>query len=580
MGGEDKMTVVRTIGFCCTLLLFGCGGSQLEPQPAAAQQSSVSPETGEWLYATRNAGGGRRAECQKVHAVVLGEQKCKQALCRHGAELARDFSRVCKDLMPDAVAQIERIAKELAGRGSAAATLCEREARQLMSGRCEPAKCVETAQAWATRCAEEATPLVLRMIETNIERATGSEERVSLDARSCTALFGEVQQAAQCNQRFECEDQLGKVEEFRTRCVDRGVTRDLRQAAAELWIQFRAEQPVQPVPVDPGSKLTAKEAPLALEDGTGAVLAVCGQPVRDLPGYLAARRGCDGASVTFVRRIAASARLGNVPHQGDVLFRLRFPSLVVVGELPSRDKSELSAFLDLLDKAARGTAAGGATSERAIAQLVKAANLHLDGVMNSQLFAEEMKKRDDALVPIFAALGGAKKAKIVDTLPDSRFFASLNRARTLALADVGMDGRVDLAESTPAAVVDFHEVFPKAMAAYLDALAPRFELLQKLKAKTRIYDAIKESMRGHASACGEAQKAFRATERQALDCIFGETPCEEGRITELTAAIDAARVRADAEHLQARMALSSLPSDERKTAASEFAASGCRAPWW
>jgi hypothetical protein len=118
------------------------------------------------------------------------------------------------------------------------------------------------------------------------------------------------------------------------------------------------------------------------------------------------------------------------------------------------------------------------------------------------------------------------------------------------------------------------------MAAYLRALAPRFELQQKLKAKARIYDAIKESMRGHATACGEAQLAFRAAERGALDCTFGETPCEEGRTTELTAAIDAVRVRADREHLEARMALSSLPSDERKAAASEFASSGCRAPWW
>jgi len=565
-------------GLTALLVLSGCSGAVQEPLPASRLDARApQPESGEWLYATQRAGSGQKAECSAVHDSVIGEKACKQALCAHGARLGADWLRVCKSIQPGEAAEIEQVTNELKGRAARAATACESEGAELIRGGCTQGQaCVERAQIWATRCDAEATPLVVRMIEVRLERALGNGTPVRLDARSCETMFADVKKASTCVQQFQCSDSLALVEEFRGRCHHGGAT--LEHAVAELAIFAGAQRPTEPIALDPASRLTQERHPLALADGTGAVLAVCGEPVRDLAGYLAKRKSCDGNAVTVVRRFptegGAEARLGRLQHPGDVLFRLRFPSIVVQGELRARDEAELAHFKLMLDELPR------APGQRGMSTLLKAMNLYLDGVQNSALFEQELKQRDESLAAVFQTLAKEKKAKIVETLAAPRFFAAMNRAERLPLADVSLDGRVVAGESTPAAIVDFAAMLPKATAAYRAVLEPEFAHALKLRAPTKSYGETLEKVAAYARTCAEAEVSYGSCESELLSCGFGVQACDEARLQARTQSCDTARVQAERSHLEARLALDSMPESFRKQGLDAFARSGCRAPWW
>jgi hypothetical protein len=509
---------------------------------------------------------------------VLAEKACKQALCAHGARLGADWLRVCKSLQPGDAAEIEQATNELKARASRAATACEGEGTELVRGACTQGEaCIERAQVWATRCGSEATPLIMSMIEVRLERALG--RNVQLDSRSCDTMFANVKKSASCTQQFQCADAIPLVEEFRERCHHGGAS--LEHAVAELAIFAGAERAAEPIALDPASRLTQERHPLALADGTGAILSVCGEPVRDLAGYLAKRKSCDGKAVTLVRRFGtekgAEARFGRLPHPGDVLFRLRFPSLVVQGELRARDEGDLALFKRMLDELSR---APGDAGQKNLAGLMKAMNLYLDGVQNSALFEQELKQRDESLAAVFRGIAKEKKGKIVDTLAAPRFFAAIHRAERLPLADITLDGRVVAGESTPAAILDLAGMLPKATAAYRAVLDPEFAHAQKLKPPTKSYSETLAKIATSAQSCMEAEVSYGSCEGDLLNCGFGVQACDEAALQTRTQTCDTARVRAERGYFDARLAIESLPEAFRKQGLDAFARSGCRAPWW
>jgi len=526
--------------------------------------------------------GGRKGECAAVATRVAEESECKAALCSHGAALAQDWVRVCKDVMPDRVADIERLGEALRKKSVVMAAPCEEQVRGVLrSGCADRANCSEFVQSWATRCAEWSTPLVIRMLEIAAERQAG--ERVQIDARGCPELLGEVKKVALCEQQFACQDSLPTIETYRARCQAGGKPPSLAAAIVQLSIRVGATEKPEPLPVLPTEeKVTPETWPLVLEDGTGGVLTVCGKRARDLPGYLAARKACE-EDVVFVRRFDGDAgpvvRVGRVPHPDDPTFHLRFPSLALAGEHHARYEIALVAFSKALsDATVLAVQSGGA--EKAIRTLVGTVNANLDEIRNSADYETALTQRDSALIPLFRAVGDAKRKAFHLDLAESKLAPALRRAQKYLLADVGLDGKVRVGTSTPAGSIAWDDMLPRAMAAYREALEPRLKLLPRYKPIQSAMDKLSMAADGQASRCAQAIKAFETSEQSLIACAFGVEQCDEARVTKLEATLDQARGEAEVAYPNTVLAIGSLLEEQRVGAWTAAKMAGCREPWW
>jgi hypothetical protein len=145
---------------------------------------------------------------------------------------------------------------------------------------------------------------------------------------------------------------------------------------------------------------------------------------------------------------------------------------------------------------------------------------------------------------------------------------------------VSLEGRVVPGDSTPAATIDFTTMLPKAMGAYRERLQSRVELARTLRPPPKLHTDTLQKLAAHAAECADAEGSYGACEVELLSCAFGVQACDAARFQEKAARCDEARVRAEREHLQARLTLDSLSEEHRKAGIQAFAAPGCRAPWW
>ena len=442
---------------------------------APAASTAPEPQRAEWMFATEGVSGGRKGECKAVSEWLGGEQACKGAFCQHGAALADDWMRSCESIEPRLAPEIERRRGELRAKSRAEPAPCEAEVIGILKDGCRnDAKCPALVETWATRCAEWSTPLVARMLEVAVERQTG--ERFRLDVRSCTDLFGEVSKAASCNQQFACQDSLPKVESYRSRCVTGGKLPPLAAAIAELSVRAGAAEKPAPIRVlADDAKVDPKVTPAPLADGSGSVLLVCGKRVADLKAYLGASAGCT-EDVILARRFEAPSgpvvRFGRLAHPSDSAFMQRFPSLMLDGEIQARFAAALPGFVKSLEEVER-LSSDSKTHRDAIRAFVNTIVLNRDAVRMSRVFDDTLRAHDAKLVPLFVALGEAKKKILHNDLQERRYAPAVRRTQLFPLADIGAEGRAQLGAETLASGADSADMSPKSMAAYNDTLKSR-----------------------------------------------------------------------------------------------------------
>jgi hypothetical protein len=568
--------------FAAGLLGVGCAGApppSADPAPELAK-SELTPKSAEWLYATDGVAGGLAAECRVVPERLEREMRCQHALCRHGAALAKDWLASCRESAPERASSVEQRGAELTKRASRTPAPCEAEIADLVRDGCGERKdCREFVQSWATRCAEYSTPLVLRILEVAVERQAG--EHVGIDGRSCGELFEPVSKAQSCDHEFKCQDSLDALETYRERCEPKGKPVDLAVAVVEASLLAGAAQNVPPIGLVPGAAaLEPKVTPLPLDDGSGAVLSTCGKRAPDVASYLSARASCS-EELVIARRFQEPngpvLRVGHLPHGDDATFRKRFPSLAARGELAARYEAALPAFARDVD-AAIELSRDRKQTQAAILGLVATLVRHLDPVRNSKAFDVAIRERDLGLVPLFQAIGRAKKKALHPDLAERKLAAALHRAEAHALADVGSDGKVRIGELTVASSLELEDMLPKASAAYREELSSRLARLPKLDRSNKTLDKLSAEAATRVDRCGEAAKRAKAAESALIACAFGEKACAGARTTSLGAELDAARQDVEAQYLATALAISSLPEERREPLESRADRAGCSEP--
>lgn len=570
-------------------LLIGCTAGACSPPPpkvevapAATGPRVAEPRSAEWLYATEGVAGGRKGECRAVAEAVMNEAPCKGALCRHGAALSRDWLSLCKALVPERAVEVDAESMELSKKAGGPPAPCEQEASRLLSSGCDKGEeCGAKVQAWATRCSEWSTPLVVRMLEVMVERGGG--ERTRIDSRGCPDLLREVVKATSCAQQFACQDVLPAVDQYRQRCISAQKPATLTAAVVELSVRAGTATPVEPLSITGAAKLDPSIVPLGLEDGAGAVVMLCGKRVQTVDAYLELRKGCSDQELVIARRFEGPSgplvRLGRLPYTNDAGFLLRYPSLRVEGEPRARYAAAAPAFVAALDQAAK-LSAEPKHNAAAVKVFINALVEHQDAVRNSAEFETRLKEHDTALVPLLRELGDAKRRLLNPTLDLDKLGPALERAKRYPLADVDVEGRARLGALSPAAAFELDELLPKATAAYAEVLSGRMKMLTKSKMTERMLSKLSSAADAAASRCGQAMKGMETAERALIACAFGLETCDEATLAATTKELDRQRAAAEAAWPTAVVMLAGLPREMRIGAAKASEMAGCKEPWW
>lgn len=588
------MRTVRALTNCLLagVLASACGGEP-PPRPRTARASSEpQPESSEWLYATEGSKGGREGECKQVLEALRGEERCKQALCRRGERLAKDWLTSCKKRMRDDVHEVLQIQADLADRASQSPTACEREALDLLEGCSGRKDCEGDAQRWATRCAaSDGTPLVVRAIELTVERSLSESHRVKLDGRSCADMDRGVGEALACTDQAACEEGVAQAEQYAARCGEAGAPLTPRAGLRLATLKVGAHQALAPVPVT-SDPISPKDHPVALQDGTGAVLTVCGERPASLASYLELRKACADGVIEIARVFgrdggSPTLRVGKLDAASDTAFLRRFPSLYVAGEREARDSARVSALLAALDRAlalgvkAPAKRAPGATeAPDAVAALVRALDDLGTGLVTSELLKDALRSRDGSLEVVFAELGRRKKVALKDALGADKLLPPLRRAQLLPLADVDLNGVVTPGATSAGGAIDLAPLLPRSVAAYAEALESRFGVLYTRKLTAKGAAAVSAELDVRARACGEAEQSYDASERKLLACSFGVEECDAAAVEAAAKVLDEAAATASKSWSAARVAAAAYGKEGDDQARAVIDSARCLEPWW
>lgn len=309
----------------------------------------------------------------------------------------------------------------------------------------------------------------------------------------------------------------------------------------------------------------------------------CGKRATSVDAYLELRKPCTDGELVLARRFDGPEgpllRVGRLPHLGDVAFLAAFPTLRVEGEPKARYRAALPAFLSSVDLAAK-TAADPKQSTEALRILIAAIEGNIDAVRNSADLETALRAKDDALTPLFAALGEAKKKALHADLSSTKLVPGMLRGKSHELADVDVEGRVRLGAVTQAASVEMVDFLPKAVAAYQAALAGRWKLVEKKKLGTRDTEKLGLAADGEAARCGQAMKGVDAAEKILIACAFGLETCDEAKVVAAVQKAGESRRAAESSWPRSVLALASLPREQRAGAEKAAELAGCREPWW
>jgi hypothetical protein len=322
-----------------------CDSRPPKPAHTAAETEPAEPErTAEWLFVTEQGqvARGPKAECEKVAGWVLGENGCTGELCTHARDLGREWMQRCAKIAAAQRDEVKAVVSEVSRRADLPPDACITQVNDLMrSHSCgEPDACLATAQRWVARCGERyATPLVVLMLARTSERRFKESRTVQLDRRSCKALAEQIAAAAGCDGEQACEPGTNAAAAFLERCVGKDAPLPIRVALGVADVLVGASRPVEPMLVEAESgQLPEGAASLALGDGRGAVVWVCGERPKDLDAFLQVRRRCSPGEVIVARLDGARRlRVVSVPHASDADFARLFPFLELKGERDARE---------------------------------------------------------------------------------------------------------------------------------------------------------------------------------------------------------------------------------------------------
>jgi len=521
------------LGLVFTLLAAACSSPppKSAAEPTSRGQADDWKRSATWLYATSDATSGPPAECEHVRTRLQEELRCRGPLCQYGAEVAQEWLQKCKKLMPAAVEEVSGLEATLRDQMEREPSACSTEFQRFIKDGCEAKDCLEAAQSWATKCAEkEAGPLCVAMLERTVERALGPEERVHLDSRSCSSLATHLKQAARCADEPACKEILPEAEAYRTRCNTDELKPDLGTALAVASILIGAARDPAAVPILRSAEPVAGAAfPLALADGSGAILEVCHRPVFERKDYLEARARCPSGRLSVARAFTADdgsrvLRIGQLLLPEQPSFTSLYPSLELPGELEELTKLHLTEVKSDLDAALQAPA---------VTPLVAFADKYAEWLERSSSVRDGVQSSDSKLAPLLRKLAEAKVAAMRTTKDTGAQRGVLERARHRAFADIGLDGTFQPGAATRASWVDTAKLWPEATRDAAAALAPLEAAAKKggrPKGATR--DAELEAARAHATACAAATHTRQDAERDLLTCAFES--CTEERKTELS----------------------------------------------
>ena len=498
-----------------------------------------------WLHATAGVSGDHKSECKAVAERLAQESDCRGAICAHSVELAAEWIDKCPKLLPDAVEAVSDLLAGLEDQAERSPSRCAKEHAKVLENGCDPDTCLEQAQSWATRCGEkEGSPLAVLILARTVARNMETDERIALDARSCATLAASLSDGARCPDEKSCKKAWRDVETHRERCLGDDPP-DVAVAIRRMAIAVGAGQEGEPIAVaEEPERAEDGAAPLLLSDGSGAIVEVCRKRVQDVSAYLDAREACRGGVMSVARLTPSEGgrelRLGRlaVPEQGDLLDV--YPGLAVAGEAKQLSARALAALKAELAAAVK---AGG---DAGVVLLVEALDRHARWIGDDEDVRKALGSRDGAVEPLFARLGEAKaKVGQAEQDPGKRRGLVL-RARTRPLADVRLDGAVEIGAATGAFWLDTAALWPKSTAAHRAALAALDKAVKRGPAPgPRDLSGARKQVTEQARACVAARDQRNEAAEQLLACVFAG--CADGRRT----ALDEQRKQAAAAEAEA-----------------------------
>jgi hypothetical protein len=525
-----------------------CGPSPATKEPTPILHDGPQPESTEWLYATPRGSGVIKEECGLVQQALAPETECKGEICEYAVNLAKDWLNTCKTIAPDQVSAVNQTLAALQQRARESAGECGREATLLVDRGCpEAADCAEVAQKWATRCADLATPLVVRMIEKQVERNTQTPTK--LDVTSCDQMFAEVTKTTECSNDFDCQEKVDQLRAYQARCATPGAPIPLEQALKEAKLLWAAKQPQTGIPVSE-AKFAAKQNRLMLGDGKGFVVAVGDQVVPTVKLLIATLDNSEFALPLQMARIFTGKktpfelRLGRLAAPDAATLFRRFPSLSFEGQSQALKLAAANRAIANLNQVVTKTAQNEILAGL-IAVLGDAAITQDDAE-----FREEIGKADKHLSRTLARLAREKRQRLPSPREPKDRVAFARRNWSHPFSDVNANGEVEVGAATMALFANVEVLLPKSFEAYREEMDFSVGRARR-KLQKAFEEELKSAANSRAQQCAKTQQAVLGIEKQLLDCAFAIKACEGEDLEEAGERLD----RALDAHDQARVDL-------------------------
>lgn len=541
--------------FSMALSMFGGCGPAPEPKPVSASILTDGPQaqSTEWLYATPGSSGVVKEECKIVVGVLKKEQGCSGDLCRHAIHLGKDWLNTCKEFERGQVPAVTELLATFQKRARLSGGECAFRGAEFIDQGCpEAADCALLAQEWATKCSDQATPLVVTMIERQIERST--QTPVQLDTTSCAEHLAKLTKSPSCGNDFECEEKVAKLKNYRARCLDMNQPLPLDQALKQaLLLQSARQQPPPFLVSDP--EFPPERGRLMFEDKSGFVVSVGDQPASNVNLLIKTLRDSEYTLAVQLARVFSDERnrhelrLGSIDVPDAETFFRRYASLELQGQDEALGSHIANATISRLNEVVKNLH----RQRVAVAGLISALG-PATPVQNDTELQTEIAKADKHLVKVFEGLARDKRLELPkswvrgERMRDRVAYA--RRSWRQPFADVTGDGQVELGAVNPAIAIDVERLLPASFSAYrenmdgtigraLRTLEPEFEQQLLSTAQTR------------AKHCAETRKSIQRQEQRLLGCAFGVQNCSEDKVAKAGAELD----EAIAAHAESRDAL-------------------------
>ena len=416
------------------------------------------------------------------------------------------------------------------------------------------------------------------LVEQVANRNLDGKKKLKLDPRSCPTMAKDLHKSAACATENACEAAWPEVEVYRERCESDEHLPDVTTAVAQLSIAVGARQePTLTLVSLESDSVAPGSVPLALADGTGAILGLCHKHPVKTDDYLATSKRCVGTELT-VARLSQSSKGSD---QGAVqVAKLNIPRMPISGPYPwlaVADEAAARAAVGTAELKKDLTAVLAAPAGEAVAKLVQLAHNHGRWITESADAQAVMKAKDDELAPLLVKLAEIKVAGAKAITDSAKLRGLHHRAMKRPFADVRRDGKFVLGAATAAFWVDAHKALPKAMKKYQQALEPLSQQVGGAGEPTaKQKRSAREGAAKRARSCRAKLAARRKLEAELEKCAFQS--CDEAKVLGLVASWSDAHTAAQNELRQVDLALS--PVGQNALSESLTKEQGCDVTPW